>query len=223
MERQQPRHLSRSRVLVRCRRDRRDRLPRAVPHLGCHRPRRHRRRHDLAHLPPAHRRPSLLRDDQERQAHVRLPRHHDPARPADHRADEPDREPAQLPRDGVALLPLAALAAALPCVDAPYVALLAADLPFLDSETVTRLRAAAADRDGALLVDDEGVNQILVGVWRSSALRDALGSITGGPLRRVLGRLEPARMHVPAGPAPGPAPWFDCDTPDDLRVARARA
>lgn len=119
--------------------------------------------------------------------------------------------------------PVAALAAALPCVDAPYVALLAADLPFLDSETVTRLRAAAADRDGALLVDDEGVDQVLVGVWRSSALRDALGSITGGPLRRVLGRLEPARMHVPAGPAPGAAPWFDCDTPDDLRVARARA
>lgn len=115
--------------------------------------------------------------------------------------------------------PAAALAAGLPLVSAPWVAVLAADLPFLTPAVVDLLLAAAQDGDGALLVDDDGREQVLTGVWRTAALREAaVGDLAGAPLRRVLGALAYAR--VPA-PADGPAPWLDCDTPQDLAAARA--
>ena len=125
--------------------------------------------------------------------------------------------------------PVAALVAGLPLVPRVYVALLAADLPFLASDVVRRLRAAAVGRDGALLVDDAGREQLLVGVWRTEALRDRLhdlrrlgrlGDPPGGPLRRVLAGLDAERVRVPDALRP---PWWDCDTPGDLDEARRRA
>ena len=114
--------------------------------------------------------------------------------------------------------PVAALAAGLPQVTAPLVAVLAADLPFLDAATVARLRAAVGEGDGALLVDDDGRDQLLVGVWRAAALRAALPSaVDGARLGAVLGVLAPVRVAVDASPAP----WFDCDTEADLTTARS--
>jgi molybdopterin-guanine dinucleotide biosynthesis protein A len=117
--------------------------------------------------------------------------------------------------------PAAALAAGLPLIQAPWVAVLAADLPFLTPAVIDLLRAAADGRDGAVLVDDAGRDQVLTGVWRTAALRAAaVGDLAGEPLRRVLGGLSCARV---TSPADGPAPWSDCDTPEDLAAARGTA
>ncbi|MEU7000803.1 molybdenum cofactor guanylyltransferase [Nonomuraea sp. NPDC046570] len=119
--------------------------------------------------------------------------------------------------------PVPALRAGLAEVTAPYVALLAGDLPFLRPEHVAALLRAAAGEDapvrggsaaGAVLVDDSGQAQWLAGVWRTAALRAALAGYAGRSLRGVLAPLEPVRLALPG------EPWFDCDTMDDLRQAR---
>jgi len=116
--------------------------------------------------------------------------------------------------------PVAALAAGLPLVTGPVVALLAADLPFLDAVTVARLRMAVESADGALLVDDEGRDQLLVGMWRTAALRAVLPvEVTGARLGAVLGQVPAVRLSVETRPAP----WFDCDTEADLTTARGSA
>jgi molybdopterin-guanine dinucleotide biosynthesis protein A len=116
--------------------------------------------------------------------------------------------------------PVAALAAALPVVTAPTVVLHAADLPFLDADTVDRLRNAVGDRDGALLVDDNGRDQLLVGAWWTAALRGALPStVHGARLGPILTSLDVVRLSVPSSSRA----WFDCDTDEDLTTARSRA
>lgn len=117
--------------------------------------------------------------------------------------------------------PLAALAAALPQVRADHLALVAADLPFLRSPHVDALLAAVQQRAGAVLVDDGGQAQWLIGVWRSAALRGALSGVAepaGLPLRRALAPLEPALVSLPSGA--GLPPWWDCDAPADLARAQ---
>ncbi|MCZ2816978.1 molybdenum cofactor guanylyltransferase [Modestobacter sp. VKM Ac-2984] len=117
--------------------------------------------------------------------------------------------------------PVPALAAGLAAVgDAEVVAVLAADLPFLTRDLVTALRRQLAE-DGMLVVDDTGRDQLLLGVWRTAALRDAVRDPRPHtPLRAVLSPLSVGR-HRP-GTTPGrPAPWTDCDTPADLARARA--
>jgi hypothetical protein len=59
-------------------------------------------------------------------------------------------------------------------------------------------------------------------VWRTDALVAALDGYRGRSLYRLLGPLQPVRVHLPAA-EDGRAPWFDCDTMDDLGVARERA
>lgn len=117
--------------------------------------------------------------------------------------------------------PAAAIAAGLPHVRGRHVAVLAADLPFLDRGTLVRLAAAAAGRDGAMLVDAQGRDQLLVGVWRTQALREAfVGTTYGARLGALLRDLDAARVTAGSGPR---APWFDCDTPEDLAAARTLA
>ncbi|GAA4592922.1 hypothetical protein GCM10023194_55950 [Planotetraspora phitsanulokensis] len=124
--------------------------------------------------------------------------------------------------------PVPALRAGLAEVRARWLALLAADLPFLVADHVAALfRAARAGETttaaaGAVLVDDGGREQWLTGVWRTDALVDALDAYEGRSLHRLLGPLEPVRVHLPAA-EDGRAPWFDCDTIDDLGAARERA
>lgn len=116
--------------------------------------------------------------------------------------------------------PVAALAAGLVHVQADRVAVLAGDLPFLTASVVERLRAESAGRDGALVVDDGGRDQLLLGVWDTAALRATLPEqVAGARLGETLGRLEPVRVRVDARPAP----WFDCDTEADLATARGTA
>lgn len=129
------------------------------------------------------------------------------------------------------------------------VALLAADLPLLTAAAVTALRArlAAGDCDGVCYRDDRGRRQQLCGVWRVAALRTALDRLreTGAPERDQLrdtraperDRLREAGAPELAGasmrallagcrvaeldpPPHVPPPWFDCDTPEDVRRAQ---
>lgn len=118
--------------------------------------------------------------------------------------------------------PAAAVAAGLSEVRAPWVALLAADLPLLTAGVVAALRRAAAGADGALLVDADGHDQVLTSVWSTGGLRTAAAGqdLHGAPLRALLRGLSVVR--VPLADA-GAADWFDCDTDDDLRRARERA
>jgi len=118
--------------------------------------------------------------------------------------------------------PVAALAAAMAAVTADRTVLLAADLPFLSTEVVAALLMAAGDRDGAMLVDDGGRDQLLLGAWSTAALRRGLTDVPvveGAALRPLLARLDAARVpwQVSAGTPP---PWWDCDSVEDLRQAR---
>ncbi|GAA4726118.1 molybdenum cofactor guanylyltransferase [Modestobacter marinus] len=117
--------------------------------------------------------------------------------------------------------PVPALATGLTAVgDAEVVAVLAADLPFLTRELVTDLRRRLVD-DGVLVVDDTGRDQLLLGVWRTAALRAAVRDPRPHtPLRAVLAGLTVGRHRPDARPG-RPAPWTDCDTPADLARARA--
>lgn len=137
--------------------------------------------------------------------------------------------PRDLPADVVQLRedppgggPAAALAAGLAAVTAPVVAVLAADLPQVSGGLVRSLREAAAGHDGAILVDDDGRDQVLTGVWSSAALRGAAAGqdLHGRPLRALLDGLDVVR--VPAADV-GLDGWADCDTAEDLQRARSRS
>lgn len=115
--------------------------------------------------------------------------------------------------------PGAALVAGLLHVSAPAVAVLAADLPSIGVPVVDALREAAYGHDGALLVDDDGIDQVLTGVWSTAALRTALAGhdLVDRPLRPLLRPLSVVRVRAADAGAAG---WRDCDTPDDLARAR---
>src|SRR6266536_95380 len=101
--------------------------------------------------------------------------------------------------------PVAATAAGMTAVGlVELVAVLAADLPFLTTAEIGRLRSATnPDTDVAVLVDAEGRRQWLCAVWRADALRSRITEIGVA--------------------ADGPPPWYDCDTEDDYRRAEEMA
>jgi molybdenum cofactor guanylyltransferase len=116
--------------------------------------------------------------------------------------------------------PVPALRRGLAEASQPWVAVLAADLPFLRAGHLDTLLSAAGVQPGAVLVDADGRPQWLAGCWRTEALRQAAAGYRQDSLRGLLGPLGPALVALT--PAPGePPPWLDCDTPQDLRQARA--
>lgn len=143
--------------------------------------------------------------------------------------------PATALPDGVVLTredppgggPVAGLAAGLLAVDAglDLVVVLAADLPFVTAEVIGTLLSAVRDSavgDGAVLVDDDGREQLLLGAWRTTALRAALGAmpvLENAALRAVFAGLDVARIAVPV-PAGSPPPWWDCDNAADVSAAK---
>jgi molybdopterin-guanine dinucleotide biosynthesis protein A len=116
--------------------------------------------------------------------------------------------------------PVPALRAGLAAVRAPWAAVLAADLPFLRGDHLRALVAAAVNSGCAVAADESGAAQWLAGCWPAEALRQALAGYQGSSLRGLLGPLRPFLVRD-AGPADGPSPWLDCDTPADLAAARA--
>lgn len=125
--------------------------------------------------------------------------------------------------------PVAAIAAGLAHVTGPVTVLLAGDLPFVDAATVRRLLnlltsslPSAAGPAGAVLVDPEGWDQLLLSAWWTVRLRSAIAAVdpAGASVRRTLGGLPILRL--PADPAGRPV-WFDVDTPAELERARAQS
>jgi molybdopterin-guanine dinucleotide biosynthesis protein A len=115
--------------------------------------------------------------------------------------------------------PVPALRRGLAEVTEPWVAVLAADLPFLHAAQLGTLLRAATRHRGAVLADETGRPQWLAGCWRTEALRREAAGYDGTSLRGLFGPLAP--VLVQAALAPGePPPWLDCDTPEDLRRAR---
>jgi molybdopterin-guanine dinucleotide biosynthesis protein A len=117
--------------------------------------------------------------------------------------------------------PVAAIAAGLALVPASvaHVAVLAADLPFLTAADLAWL-LPAEDTDGAVFVDEGGREQWLCGMWWTDVLRSrlvAVGEVAGRSLREVFAPLRVALVMATARPAP----WYDCDTEDELRRAEA--
>ncbi len=134
--------------------------------------------------------------------------------------DPPGGGPVAAAAAGLALLP--------PGIG--FVALLAADLPFLTRSAVADLRrvAAAPTLDGALFVDSAGRPQLLCAVWRLASLTSRLnslraerGRLDGTALRDLVGGLRIGQIpdYRRAGADTGPPPWFDCDTETDLTDA----
>lgn len=115
--------------------------------------------------------------------------------------------------------PVPALRAALRHVSAPWLALLAADLPFLRLRDIADLRGLAVSAGGAVLTDGGGHEQWLIGVWDTTALGEAVAGYDGGSLRGLLGPLRPVRHAAPVS-AETPPPWLDCDTMEDIEFAR---
>lgn len=117
--------------------------------------------------------------------------------------------------------PVAGLAAGLELVgEVGHVVVLAADLPFVTADVVRGLLSAV--REGAMLVDDGGRDQLLLGAWRTGVLRAAvvaLPEVQGASLRSLVERLDVARVTVDVAPGVAP-PWWDCDSEDDLRTAK---
>jgi molybdopterin-guanine dinucleotide biosynthesis protein A len=130
------------------------------------------------------------------------------------------------PRDGIGAVfvreepagsgPVAALRRGIAEVTEEWVAVLAADLPFLRGADLRRLRESANDA-GAILTDATGREQWLAGVWRTAVLREGLHSYAGQSLGGLFGLLEP--VLVPPEPGERQA-WLDCDTPGDLERVR---
>lgn len=122
--------------------------------------------------------------------------------------------------------PVAGLRCGLGGVTAPWLVLLAADLPFLTAAHIRDLlaagRSAAGDSDlgaGVASTDATDRPQWLTSCWRTGSLRSALAAYSGDSLGGVLAPLNPAMIRLEAT-AGDPPPWFDCDTPDDLASAR---
>ncbi|MEO3804734.1 NTP transferase domain-containing protein [Nonomuraea sp. B1E8] len=114
------------------------------------------------------------------------------------------------PRGG----PVPALAAGLDEVTAPWVVLLAGDLPFMTAAHVAAMLRAAEPSGGVVLVDAGGREQWLAGAWPAAELKAALADYRGRSLKGLLGPLVTVRLALRG------RPWFDCDTMDDLEEAR---
>jgi molybdopterin-guanine dinucleotide biosynthesis protein A len=101
------------------------------------------------------------------------------------------------------------------CEGADDIAVVAADLPFLSFQALAALRQLPTGT--ALYVDDEGRWQSMVSLWRAPVLSRALLPVPPRSMKdlfRATGDVAEVRWT-----GPGPPPWFDCDTQEDLKLA----
>lgn len=119
--------------------------------------------------------------------------------------------------------PLAGVAAAMDAIAVSdgVVLLLGGDLPFLSSETMTKLvTAAGCGAEVASCVDGTGQLQYLCAAWPQTVLRAQIERVAdpnGLPLRAVFRGLTPQLI------ACDPAELRDVDTPEDLARAVTNA
>ncbi|MFF4602237.1 molybdenum cofactor guanylyltransferase [Streptomyces sp. NPDC001339] len=121
--------------------------------------------------------------------------------------------------------PLAALAEGVRWVRAPFVVVLAADLPFVRQELVTELlrQTAGSGVEGAVMLETQGRDNPLFAAYRTAAVRQGLrltlaqhGALTDLPIRLLTNAL--VLRHVPDVGGVS----FDCDTWEAVALARAR-
>ncbi len=120
--------------------------------------------------------------------------------------------------------PVPALRRGLAEVSAPVVAVLAADLPFLRAADLSALLGpvTAGRAAGAVLADGDGRPQWLTGCWSTDRLGGALAGYLGRSMHGLLAGLQP-ELITASRPAGRPPPWLDCDTPEELALARTLA
>src|SRR5215218_4078460 len=100
--------------------------------------------------------------------------------------------------------PVAALRCGLAEVRTDVVAVLAGDLPFLTPAVLAGLRTRLT-RDGVLVIDEAGRDQLLLGVWRTEPLRAAVSAVhRPTSMRRAIAGLTVDRWRpdVPEGTPP---------------------
>ncbi|WP_203699061.1 molybdenum cofactor guanylyltransferase [Catellatospora coxensis] len=118
------------------------------------------------------------------------------------------------PPGGGPVAAIAAGAARLPA-GTDRVLVVAADLPFLTRDAVAAL--LAVDVDVVMFTDADGRRQHLCAAWRLGTLHAELpANPHGAPMRALLADVDVVELPW-AGE--GPPPWYDCDTPDELRAA----
>ncbi|MEO5609404.1 MAG: NTP transferase domain-containing protein [Ornithinibacter sp.] len=109
--------------------------------------------------------------------------------------------------------PLAGVAAGLTAVTTPYVAVVAGDMPHAARALVAleaALRSSAPEVAGAVGVDEGGAANPLLGVYRTSAVREGIPHPAHGVAAKRLLDLAPVEVAV-AG-----LPGRDVDTTEDL-------
>ncbi|MFC4125291.1 NTP transferase domain-containing protein [Nocardia rhizosphaerae] len=99
---------------------------------------------------------------------------------------------------------------------APWIVVLAADLPFLTADTVTELlrRANESTTEAVFAIDGSGRPQYLVGVWRRDALAATLArldALVNQPMKAIV-PTETTLVELPG--------TADCDTEEAVRRAR---
>lgn len=114
--------------------------------------------------------------------------------------------------------PAAAIAHAVQFVDADTVAVLAVDVPFA-ANAIPRLLAALPRHDAAMVVDGAGNRQPLIAAYRAAALRGRADE-EQWVNRSVRAFVAPFTV---ADVTAAPHEALDCDTPDDVQLAREMA
>ncbi|PWV79208.1 molybdopterin biosynthesis enzyme [Nocardia neocaledoniensis] len=99
---------------------------------------------------------------------------------------------------------------------APWIVVLAADMPFLTADTVRQLllRANESTTDAVFAIDSSGRPQYLVGVWQREALTSALAgldALVNQPMKAIV-PTETTLVELPG--------TTDCDTEEAVRRAR---
>ena len=120
--------------------------------------------------------------------------------------------------------PVAAIAAALPAISTPYVAVIAVDVPW-SAPVVVRLVAELAradDAEAVIPIDAQGRRQLLCSAWRTTALAaalDRLGDPSGRSVRTLVDGVAVRERPLSQDEA---IMLADIDTPADLARERQR-
>lgn len=114
--------------------------------------------------------------------------------------------------------PAAAVAAALEHLGssaAPWLLVLACDMPYIARAIPALMDAAGSAPQGSALADDGGRHQPLAALYRTAALREAVaaaaahGGIAGQPMRALLDNLQWMPVVVPPGSTRDVDTWLD--------------
>ncbi len=117
--------------------------------------------------------------------------------------------------------PAAALAAAVDHLgddDAPWLLVMACDMPRVDQAIPALLAAAAGDADSSYMARDGGRDQPLAALYRMDSLRDAVAAVhrSGGAqnlsMKALLARVQWRAIDVPPGSTADVDTWADAQT-----------